>query len=114
MINYFKQLSNVKKLAVYLGSSVITGGVDAGFVPARYEHYVQLVLFFVTSIGIYAARNTKASVATAIVAGAQAAETVAAGQVPDAPTLKAELDSLAVTGPPTAPMPALPLQLSHS
>lgn len=101
MLNYFKSLSNVKKLVVYLGSSVVTGAVDAGLVPYRYEHYVQLTLFFLTSIGIYAARNQKPSLQ-----GIEEAVVEAAAETAAAPPL--------VGGPPTAPIPMLPVQLSHN
>lgn len=103
MINYFKKLSNVKKLAVYLGSSVVTGAVDAGLVPVRYEHYVQLTLFFLTAIGIYAARNVKPSIAGVLEAATEAAAEQAPVPVPASPP--------AVLGPPTAPLPALPVTL---
>lgn len=94
MIGYFKNLSNVKKLVVYIGSSVITGAVDAGLVPVQYEHYVQLSVFFLTSIGIYAAANKKATAASATVAAAEAATTVASGQLPSLDLMQSELDDL--------------------
>lgn len=106
MINYFKQLSNVKKLVVYIGSSVITGAVDAGLVPAGYEHYVQLVVFFLTSIGIYAAANKKATAQSATLAAAQAAATVAEGAVPSLDEMQSQLDDLLPKHAAPAPAPA--------
>lgn len=104
MLAYFKNLSNVRKLIVYIGSSIVEGAVDVHLVPDRYTHYVQLSLFFLTSIGIYGARNQKPTVQSAVLAAAQAAETVATGQVPDTATLRSELNAT-VAGPPTQPLP---------
>lgn len=120
-MGYFKNLSNVKKLLVYLGSSVVGGAVDAGFVPAQYTHYVQLTLFFLTSIGIYAARNQKPEVRSAVDAAAQDAVSIADGDIGSIDDLRKQLDALQAAQPPkhaapadlppvpAAPVPALPV-----
>lgn len=54
------KLTNVKKLVVFIVSQVLLA-VNEGFVPAQYVHYVQLTVFFLTAIGVYAARNAPAA-----------------------------------------------------
>lgn len=56
-------LSNVKKLIVFIVSQILSA-VNEGFVPAEYVHYIQLTVFFLTAIGLYAARNVPADAAT--------------------------------------------------
>lgn len=93
MTAYLGKLANVKKLVIYLASALIEAATEAHLVPDRYVHYVQLTVFFLTSIGIYAARNAP-SVDSAVAAGAQAVSTATSGGTPTFDELKAQLDAL--------------------
>lgn len=94
MLAYFTKLSNVKKLVVYVASALVEALNESGLVPAQYVHYVQLAVFFLTSIGIYAARNQKPTAATAVAAAGEAAATAASGDLPSLQELEDQLAEL--------------------
>lgn len=125
-MSFFTKLSNIKKLVVYIASALVEALNESGLVPPRYVHYVQLSVFFLTSVGIYAARNQKPTAATAVTAAAEDAATVASGHLPtldeleqhladlkadiaadDAPKHAAPADPADI-GPVTQPLPAVP------
>lgn len=105
------KLANVKKLIVFIVSEVLSA-VNEGIVPTRFVHYVQLTVFFLTAIGLYAVRNTPSAPAAT---GAHAAPDLTAPDPVDvalsaldaaASSLPADLPPVAAAALPPVPAPA--------